>query len=1291
MGGLFGGGDTISSSEPRIGAMRVQTSAYGMAIPLVYGRTRIAANMIWYGDFTAIAHTTTQSAGGKGGGDVTSSNTSYTYTTATALGLCEGQINGINNIWAGSDLVATRYEAPPEVQITDEMAVVPASGIVQVAYAPMFKADAGVKRHGAASVFNPTNFAAITPLQAGADYTASKGQYAFAPALIGTTVYISYTYQQSGHDASALQQLGLTLFDGSSTQSEWGYLSTNHPDQALAYRNLAYAAATAYDLGSSAQLPNHSFEVSALFDYSPDGGTTNGAKAEEVLVDYLTNARYGVGFDTSWIGDLTQFAQHAKSLGILISPAYVEQSQAADHLKEIATATNSAIFSSEGKLKAVPYSDLGIINTSWGAVFIPNMTPEYDLNDDDFLGDSSTDPVKVTRKTQADAYNQVQVEFIDSANQYNVAIAEAKDQANIELYGLRPMEPVKLHLLNTKEAAKTAAQFILQRALYIRNTYEFTLGIRYSLLEPMDIVTITDDALGLDKTPVRIIEIEETPEGEFNIKAEEMPDGVSHAALYPSQTSYGYQLSYNESAGNVSAPSFFEMAVQNTTTGLAVGVAVSGTKPNYGGCEVWLSYDDKTYKKMGIAYGGSRYGIISGSMPATVNAVASVELAGNGGQIITGSATEAKRLATLCIIGDEFCAHTDAALTGPNKYNLTMSLRGVYGTPISSHKAGDRFIRIDDSVLVSESLNTDLIGSDLYFKFLSFNSYTASKQTLAEVSYYKYTITGAMATLPPSDITGLTSSLDGDSVKLSWDYLPAIDLSHYEIREGDSWDTATFVQEVKDSFYTVSHVAVGSHTYLVKAVDLRQNYSGTEALTVITFGDVAGGSGSIPGASIKSAKVEVDPLGNAIISFTAIKEPQISGYELRSGTTFESGILLGTTSGSSFSVPVLSVTGQTLWIKGIYSAGGYTASSFRIAFGSATLGQVQGLSWRISEPDMVFTWGAVAGASQYVTLFEDGGVTRIKVVATPEVSFPIPKWSNAQFRVFGISSTGAMTPYNDINITLSGVYSYNEIVNVNLPITTGKYINLAFTAANQIKRVSLLGSDPVAPYVQNINDADLYAFGYNLANLAASSILNVKASWFRDGFWREKNGFFESGVLDLGSVLSGKLLLNLSKTINYTGSGPVSGYSKVRAEYMAYATPQEIMDTKAFLSARLLVASDSAYSGNWTEVQNGDWVSGVRYVKLVVEVAMAGPLTDVTVTAGYITLDVPDISEQGTLTGVTSAGSLLTFAKTYHHISTVIATAQGAAKAYTDSPTLASCHVYVDTGTQNVGYFVKGY
>lgn len=88
-----------NTADTRLNAIQVNRSAYGLPVPLVYGKTRIPITLLWYGGFKAIAHTTKQ-PGGKGiGGGGGGTNTSYTYTAAVVLGLCEGQISSIGSYW----------------------------------------------------------------------------------------------------------------------------------------------------------------------------------------------------------------------------------------------------------------------------------------------------------------------------------------------------------------------------------------------------------------------------------------------------------------------------------------------------------------------------------------------------------------------------------------------------------------------------------------------------------------------------------------------------------------------------------------------------------------------------------------------------------------------------------------------------------------------------------------------------------------------------------------------------------------------------------------------------------------------------------------------------------------------------------------------------------------------------------------------------------------------------------------------------------------------------------------
>lgn len=96
MGGSSGSSSAGIQQTPLSG-LSIQSSANGSPVPIVYGTTRVSPNMIWYGDFTPIAHS--QKMGGKGGGGAAS--TSYTYKCNFQFGLCEGPVADVPVVFVG--------------------------------------------------------------------------------------------------------------------------------------------------------------------------------------------------------------------------------------------------------------------------------------------------------------------------------------------------------------------------------------------------------------------------------------------------------------------------------------------------------------------------------------------------------------------------------------------------------------------------------------------------------------------------------------------------------------------------------------------------------------------------------------------------------------------------------------------------------------------------------------------------------------------------------------------------------------------------------------------------------------------------------------------------------------------------------------------------------------------------------------------------------------------------------------------------------------------------------------
>jgi len=99
---LFGPGDQTVTG-PRLESSQALSSREGSVVPRVYGRARIAGEIIWATQFEEVQSTQSRSQGGKGGGPKTTVKT-FNYFANFAIGLCEGEIGGIGRIWVDGNL-----------------------------------------------------------------------------------------------------------------------------------------------------------------------------------------------------------------------------------------------------------------------------------------------------------------------------------------------------------------------------------------------------------------------------------------------------------------------------------------------------------------------------------------------------------------------------------------------------------------------------------------------------------------------------------------------------------------------------------------------------------------------------------------------------------------------------------------------------------------------------------------------------------------------------------------------------------------------------------------------------------------------------------------------------------------------------------------------------------------------------------------------------------------------------------------------------------------------------------
>lgn len=634
-------GPNIVTRANKISTFTVNTAEYGTAVPEIYGTTRIGGNIIYYDDFTAHEHKETHRAG-KGGGKQT--NITYTYSVATIIGLCEGQITGINRIWKDKEV----YNYPAE-------------------------------------------------------------------------------------------EVGLSLFDGASTQSPWSYVAQHHPDKSLPYNGLAYMAGV-IDLGDSAAMPTYNFEVKGKLLSTGDGIDVNPA-------DYIRALLDRVGLSEVNIENLDEYRKYCKEADLLIStPADADESAVRDIVKEITGLTNAHIFWSNDQYKIVIIEDRPAGN------WTPDKTVQYDLTADDFIPQSDGALVTYQRKDSADIYNRFPVEFSNRANNYekeSVAYQFSEDIAN---HGLRQANTINARYMYTKERAVKVAEMAARKNKYGRNQYTFTLDWAFCRIEPGDLVRISDKYSGIDRQVVRVTAVTEDDSGMLTVTAVSVPPGNYSAATYDVHDVDRPYIDYNKSAPDT-VPVIFQPPADLTADGLELWIAAKNKADGWGGCTVYVSDDNTNYRTVGQIAGSARCGKLTHPLSPMPNHPSGNQVMVTcNDQLLSGTAQDAERKNTLCWIDGECMSYVNANLQSNGAWLLSGLYRGQCNTTIRLHAKDTDFVRLDNSVFKVPFTKED-IGKKIYLKFCSYNIFGAGQQDLSEVRAYEYTL--APYYIPP--VTNITA------------------------------------------------------------------------------------------------------------------------------------------------------------------------------------------------------------------------------------------------------------------------------------------------------------------------------------------------------------------------------------------------------------------------------------------------------------------------------------------------------------------------------------------------------
>jgi hypothetical protein len=303
---------------------------------------------------------------------------------------------------------------------------------------------------------------------------------------------------------------------------------------------------------SDSDIPNIALEVKAIFS----DATHVEANPADIAIDLLTHVRRGAAWPSGRVDSVTTGAgaaswrTYSTAFGLILSWLIDSQTNALELIRSLLLATNTdAVWTNRpdglgGMLKFVPLGDQAL--TANGVTFTPNTTPVYPLSEADY-----TDVLRMQQEN-VNVFNSCPVEYIDRANGYTRRTVDDPDMSDVDLRGLKRAPTTSLPQVLAPASAVMLSRILAQRSLNVRTTYTIPVGWRYFLLEPTDLLTLTDAVIGFVGRPIRITAIEEDQDNDsIVITAEDWPAAVSAAAQYSPQVGDGFKPSLPTNVGGM--------------------------------------------------------------------------------------------------------------------------------------------------------------------------------------------------------------------------------------------------------------------------------------------------------------------------------------------------------------------------------------------------------------------------------------------------------------------------------------------------------------------------------------------------------------------------------------------------------------------------------------------------------------------------------------------------------------------------------------------------------------------
>jgi len=581
---------TVATAPRSLPSADLVAGGYGNALPVVYGTAKVPGQMAFIGtglgQRVKVDDVFTRDGSG-------SWHTTTGFVAPVEMAFCQGPVTAALNWWRGSDLVP------------DGMTSLLTRNTVQVGHWEWHNGDGTETAWGyltASALLTPqlekvnvgigtvygtsraiTNIWAVDPTGSWSSDVRVDCGYSFGPlggALAGPNIGpMTRVVGTPGRGQYSVTSGTYTFYTGDNAFVDVQFYRDfsqvpGYGATAGALRNTAHLRAKDLAMPDGNGFPNISAEVKGFCVNAPNGLDAHPA---DVLLHLLTNVSSGLGLSASQIEvdhgpdglSASSYRTYCTAMGFYVSRAITSQEETGKMVQQLLDATNSRAIWSNGKLKVIPLGDTA--TGSFGYIPATNATI---LSASEFIvGSPGDDPITVQRTAQSDVFNVWPVEFNQrhasgtSIPVYETANVEAVVTDPRNAATIRRAPPTRLDWITNATHAWAISYLLGVRSLYVRNTYRFTLGPRWTLLEPGDLVSLTEPVMGLSGTMARIVSIEEREDGSLDLQSEEWPLGTGHPVQSVTQAMDGMRATSIGTAGYTTS---YALQAQATASNAAI-------------------------------------------------------------------------------------------------------------------------------------------------------------------------------------------------------------------------------------------------------------------------------------------------------------------------------------------------------------------------------------------------------------------------------------------------------------------------------------------------------------------------------------------------------------------------------------------------------------------------------------------------------------------------------------------------------------------------------------------------